>query len=127
MIWIHWTRFVELWYGNVTIDIFQVMWSVHVTISLRVLIQLTKVLIRLSKYWSSIWSKHCDTVPRFRTLVYVHIHSYTLRYINQEPMCSVTIGHNNDGSSVHEEDGRRSDLSYVWTQTDISPKPDWQY
>lgn len=77
-------RLTEIWYGNVTIDIFQVTWSVTISFQMKFLI----------------WSKHHDTSHRFRALVYVQIRSYTLRYVHYETFCSVKITrHDNDGNS----------------------------
>lgn len=46
------------------------------------------------------------TRPRLVTLVYVQIRSYiTLRYVYHKPMCFLTMGHDNDGDSFHDQDG----------------------
>lgn len=73
--------------------------------------------------WISIWSEHHDTSPRFRTLMYVH--SYALRYVHHESMCSVLMGHDNDVDSFHDQDGRwsRFDLRF----DNLSIKPNWPY
>lgn len=56
------------------------------------------------------------TRPRLVTLVYVQIRSYiTLRYVYQKPMCFVTMGHDNDGDSFHDQDGR-------WLGVEIEPR-----
>lgn len=76
-------RFTVIWYGKVTIDIFQVTWSVTISFQMKFLI----------------WSKHRDTSHQVRTPVYVQIRPYTLQFVHYEPFCSVTIRHNNDGNS----------------------------